>query len=103
MSDASPDPAKPEAASSGPVPTADSTTVSGKATKKKTAIPLVLHPAQEKAIKYASFMFSDTPKEQTAAEILQDALARHLGFMQKKGLEFPPGMLADLTKLNLIA
>lgn len=103
MSDASTDPAKPEAPSSGPAPSDESTTAQGKAAKKKAVIPLALHPAQDKALKYASFMFSDTPKEQTAAEILQEAISRHLGYMQKKGLEFPPGMLADLTKLKLIS
>ncbi|RZK42372.1 MAG: hypothetical protein EOO61_05435 [Hymenobacter sp.] len=103
MSDASTDPANSESSSPRAPQSNESTTAPEKVIKKKVATPLVLHPAQDKALKYASFMFSDTPKEQTAAEILQEAVSRHLGYMQKKGLEFPPGMLADLIKLKLIS
>lgn len=74
---------------------------SSKTTKKQSAT-YTLHPLQDKAIRYQSFMLADTSKPQPAIQIVQDAIARHLSIMQKQGNEFPPKMLAELTRLGLI-
>ena len=69
---------------------------------KKPAPTYALHPLQEKAIRYQSYMLGDSGKPQSVAQIIQEAVARQLNIMQKQGEEFPPKMLADLTRLNLI-
>lgn len=69
---------------------------------KKPAPTYTLHPLQEKAIRYQSYMLGDSGKPQTVAQIIQEAVARQLNIMQKQGEEFPPKMLADLQRLNLI-
>lgn len=69
---------------------------------KKQSATYTLHPLQDKAIRYQSFMLADTSKPQSGIQIVQDAIARHLGIMQKHGDEFPPKMLAELTRLGLI-
>lgn len=69
---------------------------------KKLLSTYTLHPLQDKGIKYVSFMLSDTAKPVTAAEFVKEAIARHLAFVQKQGIEYPPKMLADMTRLHLI-
>ena len=69
---------------------------------KKSQTTYSLHPLQNKAIQYQSFMLSFTAKPQTALQIVQEAVARHLSTMQKQGNEYPPKMLAELTRLGLI-
>jgi hypothetical protein len=88
------------AVASPPVENASSAE-SSKSTKKPSGT-FTLHPLQDKAIRYLSFMLSDTSKPQTAAQIVQEAIARHLTTMQKQGNEYPPKMLAELTRLGLI-
>ena len=77
------------------------TSESKQPTKKNTAT-FTLHPLQDKAIRYLSFMLADTSKPQTATQIVQEAIARYLTTMQKQGNEYPPKMLAELQRLGLI-
>lgn len=68
--------------------------------KKKQ--PITIHPALEKAIRYTTFMLTEEGKPQTAAEFIQEAIGRQLTYSQKHGVEFPPKMLAELTRLGLL-
>lgn len=61
-----------------------------------------LHPLQEKALLYASFMSKFSGTEQTVDELIQESIGRQLIYLQKHGLEFPPRMLADLTEASLL-
>ncbi|MDF7815451.1 hypothetical protein [Hymenobacter sp. YC55] len=78
-----------------------SVTDSSKSSKKQVG-NYTVHPLQDKAIRYVSFMNEGTSKQQTAAEILKEAIARHLAYMQKQGIEYPPKMLGEMTRLGLV-
>lgn len=69
---------------------------------KKPAPTYTLHPVSQSAIRYLTFMLTESGKPQTANQIVQEAVARHLTHMAKQGNEYPPKMLADLTRLGLI-
>ena len=69
---------------------------------KKLVPSYTLHSVTQSAIRYLAFMLSESGKPQTANQIVQEAVARHLTYMAKQGNEYPPKMLADLTRLGLI-
>ena len=70
---------------------------------KETSLP-AFNPVQYRAIRYVSFMLEDGKFEITAEDFIKEALARHLTFYQaKRGIEFPPKMLAELNKVETVS
>ena len=65
---------------------------------------LFVNATQHRAVRFVSFMLEDGKYEITPAEFLAEALARHFTFYQsKRGIEFPPKMLAELTAVGALS
>lgn len=72
--------------------------------KKKTKkAPLsIINALQYRAVRYVCFMLEDSKNEITTEDFIKEAIARHLTFYQtKRGIEFPPKMLAELNKVEM--
>ena len=64
---------------------------------------LFVNATQHRAIRFVSFMLEEGKHEITPADFLEEALARHfLYYQSKRGIEFPPKMLAELLPAGLI-